>query len=105
MKNHGETPASEAMVLAQDIVRFGGMQLFYSLAVKKSVPNNHFVISVFLDGETASVNAGDDLDLALEHYRRVVSGIVTPCTLEDVMSDFEYSCTKLRKKLYKRAFL
>ena len=104
-KNHQENSASEGMVLIQDVVRFGGMQLLYALSVKKSVPNNHFEVSVCMDGETAVADAGEDIDLAMEHYRRVVAGIVTPCTLEDVTSDFEYSCTKLRKKLYKRAFM
>lgn len=100
-----EKSVLEPLVLAQDVVRFGGMQLLYSLAVKKSDPSNRFEISISKDGEVATAEAGESLELALESYRSIVLGIVTPCTLDDVMKDFEYSRTKLRKKLYKRAFL
>ena len=105
MKNNQEKRISEPVALAQDVVRFGGMQLFYSLRVKKGVPNNLFEICISKEDESAVAEAGDQVDFALYCYRRIVESIVTPCTLEDVMKDFEYSHTKLQKNLYKRAFL
>ncbi len=105
MNSNQEKTTSEQMVLAQDIVRFGGMQLLYTLSIKKGRPNNRFEISISMDDECAVAEAGETLDFAVYSYRRIVGSIVTPCTLEDVMKDFEYSRTKLQKKLYKRAFL
>ena len=105
MNNNQEARISDRTVLVQDIVRFGGMQLLYSLAVMRSDPSNYFEIMVEKDNETARAAAGDSLDYAIECYKRIVRGIVTPCTLEDVMSDFESLQRKLRKNLYKSAFL
>lgn len=103
MKQDGSVPSP--MVLTQDIVRFGGMQLLYSLRVMEGFPSNRFEISITKDDETMSARAGDQLDDALECYHCVVQGIVTPCTLEDVMKDFEYSRIKLKKNLYKRSIM
>lgn len=103
MKQDGSVPSP--MVLTQDIVRFGGMQLLYSLRVMEGFPSNRFEISITKDDETMSARAGDQLDDALECYHRVVQGIVTPCTLEDVIKDFEYSRIKLKKNLYKRSIM
>ncbi len=94
-----------ALILTQDHVRFGGMQLEYTLSVREGVPSNRFEVCVRMECEETVADAGDRLDFAMECYRRIVSGIVTPCTLGDVMRDFEYSRRNLRKKLYKRAFM
>ena len=105
MKDNQERTAPTALILAQDIVRFGGMQLSYSLRVKQGVPSNVYEICVSKSDERTTVFAGESLDFAFECYRRIIDGIVTPCTLEDVMRDFEYSRIKLKKYLYKHAFL
>ena len=105
MKDNQEKRASSALLLAQDVVRFGGMQLYYSLCVKADVPNNVYEICIQKEDERCAVCAGEHLDFALDCYRRIIDGIVTPCTLEDVMRDFEYSHIKFKKNLYKRAFL
>ena len=96
---------TRAVTLTEDFVRFGGMYLHYSLSVRRAEPSNRFAIAVEKDAEHTSVDAGEELEFALECYRRIVAGIVTPCTLEEVMEDFEYSRRNLRKKLYKRAQL
>lgn len=105
MSSNQEKTTSAPMLLTQDIVRFGGMQLYYKLCVRESRPHNRFEISISLNDECVTAEAGEALDFALYSYRRIVSSIVTPCTLEDVMKDFEYSRTNLQKKLYKRAFM
>lgn len=105
MENNCERTASGSLVLTQDVVRFGGMQLLYSLSVREAVPSNCFEITVEKDDETAVADAGDALEFAYESYRQIVGNLVTPCTLEDVMRDFEYYRINLQKTLYKRAFL
>ena len=105
MNSNQEKTTSAPMILTQDIVRFGGMQLYYKLSVREARPNNRFEITIALNDECATAEAGETLDFALYSYRRIVGSIVTPCTLEDVMKDFEYSRTNLQKKLYKRAFM
>ena len=96
---------ADGLILAQDLVRFGGMQLQYTLSVRRAEPNNRFTIGVMLGEERAVSEAGEHLEIALEHYNRIVAGIVTPCTLEDVVRDFEYSRRNLGKKLYKQVHL
>lgn len=105
MKSNQELATEDTMVLVQDIVRFGGMQLLYSLEVRRGDPNNFFEIRISMGDETAMACAGESIDYALECYRRIVRGIVTPCTLEDVMCDFDSLRKKLRKNLYKKAFM
>ena len=105
MKNNQEQIQSDSVILAQDVVRYGGMQLFYSLKVKTGKPVNVFEIAVSKEDESSTAEAGSTLDFAWFTYRSVVENIVTPCTLEDVMRDFEYSHRKLQKNLYKIAFL
>ena len=105
MKSNQEMAAEDTMVLVEDVVRFGGMHLLYSLEVRRGDAGNSFAIRISKGDETAVAGAGSSLDYAMECYRRIVRGIVTPCTLEDVMSDFESLRKKLRKNLYKKAFM
>ena len=105
MKRNQEDAIPQSMLLTQDIVRFGGMQIRYSLHVREDVPTNRFEIRVAKDDESMRAAAGDRLDDAIRYYHSVVEGIVTPCTLEDVMKDFEYSRRKLQKNLYKRSIM
>ncbi len=97
--------ARGVLALKRDHVRFGGMLLEYTLSVREGVPANRFEIGVRMDREESVTDAGDELEFALESYRKLVSGIVTPCTVGDVMQDLEYSRKKLQKKLYKRSFM
>ena len=105
MKRKQEEGMPSSMVLDREVVRFGGMQIQYFLRVREALPNNRFEICVVKDDEAVSVRAGDRLDYALDCYRKIVDGIVTPCTLEDVMRDFEYSRLKLKKSLYNRSIM
>ena len=105
MKNKQEQSIPMSMILTEELVQFGGMQLKYSLLVRESVPHNRFEIRIVKDDEVMTVRAGDRLEYALECYHKVVGGIVTPCTLEDVMRDFEYSRRKSRKSLYNRSIM
>lgn len=105
MKQNQKDAMSESMLLAQDVVRFGGMQICYSLHVKEDFPTNQFEIRVSKDDERMRATVGICLDDAIEYYHSVVKGIVTPCTLEDVVKDFEYSRLKFQKNLYKRSII
>ena len=105
MKGRTEGAFTNAIVLTQNVVRFGGMQLQYMLRVRVGDPINRFDIKIMKDDEHAIAEAGDRLEYAMDCYQRIVSGIVTPCTLEDVMKDFEYSRIKFEKNLYKRSIM
>lgn len=105
MKHNQGDAMSESMLLTQDVIRFGGMQICYSLHVKEDFPTNQFEIRVSKEDERMRAVVGTCLEDAIEYYHRIMKGIVTPCTLEDVMKDFEYSRLKLKKNLYKRSII
>lgn len=86
-----EKSVKHAIVLCQDHVYFGGMQLVYRFSVLAGEEVNRYLISVSLEKETCEADAGGDLSRALGHYHRVRDGYVTPCGLDDVMHELHYA--------------
>ena len=81
MKN--ECCATCCMPLAEESVVFGGMLLNYCLfACNDRV--NRFRLCVTLGSERCEVVLGNSIDSALQFYREVLGGRVTPCALPDV---------------------
>lgn len=79
------------IALCADHVYFGGMQLTYRLLLIPGDVMHHYSISISLGEETCEADAGSDLFRALEHYRRIREGCVTPCGLDDVMQELRYA--------------
>ena len=75
------------IVLKEDQVLFGGLSLHYRFSVRSEKGEPRFSIEVCLGEEEASSEVGNHLVRALEIYRRIVGGAVTPCSLDDVLSD------------------
>ena len=79
------------IALCEDHVYLGGMQLTYRFLLVPGEVMHRYVISVRLGEELCEAEAGHDLDRALEHYRRIREGCVTPCGLDDVMQELRYA--------------
>ena len=79
------------VILCEDHVYFGGMQLTYRFLLVPGEVMHRYVISVRLGEELCEAEAGSDLERALEHYRRIREGCVTPCGLDDVMQELRYA--------------
>ena len=75
-----------AVTLAEEIISFGGMLLEYRLLVCNTYADR-FRVLVLSGSERAESGVGNEIGEALERYRSVVHGRVTPCALEDVMYD------------------
>ena len=69
-------------------VLFGGLSLYYRFTVESRQGEPRFGVSVELGEERAEGELGNHLGRAWELYALVVKGAVTPCSLEDVLSDF-----------------
>lgn len=79
------------VLLTEDHVYFGGMNLTYELRMITERVARRFLIRVEKADEFCVAELGGDLVRAVEHYRRVVDGTVTPCALEDVLQDIQYA--------------
>ena len=77
--------------LAEDNVYFGGMNLNYRLLVCTGGSLRRFRIHVCKDSEFDEVDVGTDLARALAYYQSIVCGIVTPCTLKEVLRELQYA--------------
>ncbi len=82
---------NQPVVLCNDHVYFGGMQLTYRFSVLPSEVINCYLISVSLGDEICEVEVGNDLVRSLGYYCRIREGCVTPCGLEDVMQELNYA--------------
>ena len=64
--------------------------------------DGRFIISVRLGGEEMILEVGNALSDAAAIFERIKQGAVTPCTVEDVISDYWYEknqkcCLKVEK--------
>ena len=82
-KDRPETVVS----LKEDTVCYGGMVLFYRLLANTKEQDEKFWIEVAKIPEVHLCGVGNDLLVALDCYRKIVDGAVTPCTLEEVVDD------------------
>lgn len=74
------------MVLEEETVRYGGMILEYRLLIcRKRI--DRFRIRITQGEESAEYGIGDRLEAALERYRLLVRGRVTPCCLREVLEE------------------
>ena len=80
----------ESIVLCEDHVYFGGMQLTYRFSVLPGEMMHRYIISILLENETCEADAGNDLVSALSYYRCIREGYVTPCALDDVMQELQF---------------
>jgi len=71
-------------ILEQETVAFGGMLLEYRLLLAND-GGDRFRVRVALGSEAAEYGIGDQLASALERYRLLVRGTVTPCCLREVL--------------------
>ncbi len=76
-----------AMVLKEESVYFGGMGLRYRLSARSADGICQYSIGVGLGCEYCEMGVGQDLELAITYYHRIVQGRVTPCSLGDVLQD------------------
>ena len=95
-----EMMKKSTVLLMEDHVCFGGMNLFYRLSVLEDGLRHRFLISVSLLNEYAEEAVGEDLERALRIYRKVTKGAVTPCALCDVLTDLRMDGKKVKKSLY-----
>ena len=86
-----KTIQQQAIVLCEDHVYFGGMQLTYRFSVLPGEVMHRYLIGISLGNETNEAEAGNDLACALGHYRCIREGYVTPCGLDDVMQELHYA--------------
>lgn len=73
--------------LMEESVSYGGMLLGYGLYLRTGKPVGEYAIRVTLKDQSDEITAGGDLAFAMDCYRSIVRGSVTPCTLADVMED------------------
>ena len=79
------------ITLCEDHIYFGGMHLTYRLLLHPGEVMHRYFIGVSLGEQTCKAEAGNDLRCALSHYQRIREGIVTPCTLQEVMQELQYA--------------
>lgn len=82
---------NQRIVLCEDHVYFGGMQLTYRFWVLTGDAMHCYGIGISLGEESREAEAGNDLVRALAHYLRIKEGCVTPCALDDVMQELQYA--------------
>ena len=87
MENHENSPA---VLLTEDHADFGGMSINYQLLLRNDYGERRFRIRVKNGGELCEGDMGRELDRALKDYRKIVTGSVTPCALDDVLSELHY---------------
>lgn len=81
----------ETFCLEEECVLFGGMLLRYRLEKEReSGSDSGFSVRVNLGNEECVASLGSNLSFALDCYRMLVCGRVTPCTLNDVVEDWNY---------------
>ncbi len=81
-----QSTKQDCVTLAEETVSFGGMHLKYTLTVDDRF-SERFRVAVSSGEERSESGAGNELGFALNTYRAVLHGRVTPCCLEDVMCD------------------
>ena len=81
----------EPILLAEEQVYFGGMTLTYQLQMRRSHACRRFSVRVLLSHEFGEAEIGTDLFRAMDCYRTLVRGLVTPCALEDVLRATQYA--------------
>ncbi len=79
------------IILDEESVYFGGMNLTYCLSVCEGSEGRCFYISVKKGDEQVGCDVGSDLWRATEQYQSIVHGTVTPCTLEEVLEELQYA--------------
>ena len=77
---------TDAITLAEEAISFGGMMLEYRLLVCNTYADR-FRVQVASGSERSETCVGNHIGSALELYRALVHGRVTPCVLDDVMYD------------------
>ena len=87
--------------LAQKCVTVGGMSLEYRFLYRRSSAVR-FSIRVDNGEETEEAGLCNDLCAAVERYRALIRGFVTPCTLRDIAEDMreprKFRKTPLQKR-------
>ena len=79
------------LLIQEDLQHQTGFPILYRLHAQGNESDSHFSISVTIpDEETCEVDAGSDLLRALNYYRRIKDGNVTPCTLTEILQDLRY---------------
>ena len=81
----------ESILLTEDHIYFGGMNLSYQLLVQTDPRMHRFYIRIQKSEEVETAELGTDLYRAVRCYRQIVDGTVTPCTLEEVLLDLRYA--------------
>ena len=88
MRGIYQAQTDSVIVLKEEQVLFGGLSLHYRFTVegKEGIP--YFGILIDLNGERAKGYLGNQLIRAWNQYLQIVKGAVTPCSLEDVLTDW-----------------
>jgi len=79
------------MLLTEEHVYFGGMNLTYQLLVLAEKGMSCYRIRVLKNEEFDEAELGTDLMRAINRYQMIVRGTVTPCALQDVMHELQYA--------------
>lgn len=80
-----------SVLLTEDHIYFGGMNLSYQLLVKNDPKMHRFYIRIQKSEEVTMAELGIDLYRAVRCYRQMVESTVTPCTLEEVLLELRYA--------------
>ena len=78
------------LLIQTDTKTVCGIELTYRLIAVQKAKGARFLIVVNSREEQAGAEIGHELFRAMELYRIIVDGSVTPCTLSDILEDFAY---------------
>ena len=84
------TQKTSRLLIKEETLHRRRMLLTYRLWSVGCGRRSYYLISITGNGDTAEARASSDAEIAMEEFRTVVKGTVTPCTLEDVLADYEF---------------
>lgn len=82
-------------VLREETRRVEAYLVRYRFCVSRFADTAYYA-EIFLDEERAAAHLGKDLTTSQELFERLVNGVVTPCTLLDIMQDIKNAHSPLQ---------
>jgi hypothetical protein len=90
-KEHDMKTATETeFMIAEERTNANAIPSVYRFGARRVKSGTRFFLSVHTATETCEADAGTDFFDALELYRKIIRGGVTPCTLPDIALDFAF---------------
>ena len=83
-------------VLREELRRVDARMARYRFCLCRFAENEYYV-EILFDGERAAASLGKDRLEADAVFERLVCGLVTPCTLSDIVQDIKNAGSPLQK--------